>query len=109
MQTLKFLYLFLKFFLRRGARNDSQLQHRGSLAAVRLWKTKKKEDCIRAIRNDASSGSQEHPEWLMVYARPATLKNDITTNIRQGLEHKNMNKLISEKNEAGDRKVSTMG
>ena len=44
----------------------------------------------------------------MVYARPATLKNDITTNILQGLEHKIVNTLISEKNEAGDRKVSTV-
>ena len=43
----------------------------------------------------------------MVYARPATLKNDITTNILQGLEHKIVNKLISEKNEADDRKVGT--
>ena len=42
MHRLKFLYSFFEFFLRRGARNDSQLQHRGSLAAVRLWKAKKK-------------------------------------------------------------------
>ena len=97
MQTLKFLYLFLKFFLRRGARNDSQLQHRGPLVAVRLLKAKKEEDCIRAIMNDASSGSQEHPVWLMVCARPATLKNNTTTNIRECLENNTVNKLLSEK------------
>ena len=53
MHRLKLLYVFFKFFLRRGARNDSQLQHRGPLAAVRLLKAKKKEDFIRAITNGA--------------------------------------------------------
>jgi hypothetical protein len=96
MHRLKLLHLFFKFFLRRGARNDSQLQHRGPLAVVRLSKAKKKENSIRAIMNVASSGSQEHPVCLMVYARPATLKNDMSTNILECLGNNIVNKLPSE-------------
>ena len=96
MHRLKLLHLFFKFFLRRGARNDSQLQHREPLAVVRLSKAKKKENSIRAIMNVASSGSQEHPVCLMVYARPATLKNDMSTNILECLGNNIVNKLPSE-------------
>jgi len=42
MHMLEFVFLFFKLFLRRGARNDSQLQHRGTLAVVRLSNAKKR-------------------------------------------------------------------
>ena len=65
MHVLKFLFVFFKLFLRRGARNDSQLQHRGPIATVRLSKAKTEGDFIRAIMNGASSSTQEHPVFIL--------------------------------------------
>jgi len=73
MHVCKFLFVFFKLFLRRGARNDSQLQHRGPLAAVRLSKAKTEEDFIRAIINGDSSSSQEHPVYILIRKAHASM------------------------------------
>ena len=63
MHMLEFLFFVFKFFLRRGARNYSQLHTWG---VFQLWgysKAKTQEDCIRAVMNGPDTSYKNEIEF----------------------------------------------